>query len=208
MNLPESFKVFSRNDFRQLNCDAEASSLREILDSCTKENDIQSYIKENQKWFIPLSILRGYDFGHHFSCVVPEYALGAEYRVDYLLIGKNSIGYQFVLVEFEDVNVDYRIKTRNAETNCVRKGLDQIRDWKRWMDKNKSYFVNSQGISALGQQNIPSWFFNYCLVVSRRSRMDDVSNELRGQAQAENSGLHIITYDRLVDYVSNLSNGI
>ena len=34
----------------------------------------------------------------------------------------------FVFVEFEDVNVDYRLKTANSETDKVRKGLNQIRD--------------------------------------------------------------------------------
>ena len=81
---------------------------------------MQRYIKSNQKWFIPLSILKAYDFGHHFSCVVPEFQLGSQYRLDYLLVGKNSLGYQFVFVEFEDVNVDFRIKTANAETVLVR----------------------------------------------------------------------------------------
>lgn len=96
-----------------------------------------------------------YDFGHHFSCVVPEYSLGDEYRVDYLLIGKNSIGYQFVFVEFEDVNVDYKNKTSNSETEKVRKGLTQIRDWRRWIDQNKSYFEDREGIAEFGR-NIPS----------------------------------------------------
>lgn len=208
MELPESFKVFTREDFRHLDCEAEASMLQSVLDSCKKENDIQRYIKDNNKWFIPLSIMRGYDFGHHFSCVVPEYPLGAEYRIDYLLIGKNSIGFQFVLVEFEDVNIDYRIKSRDSETEGVRKGLDQIREWKRWMDKNKHYFIDGKGISSLGQHHIPDWCFHYCLVVSRRSRMDDISNELRGQYQRENHGINIITYDRLVDYVARLTNGL
>lgn len=127
-----------------------------------------------------MSILKNYDFGHHFACVVPEYSLGSEYRVDYLLIGKNSIGYQFVLVEFEDVNVEYKNKTSNSETEKVRKGLTQIRDWKRWIDKNKDYFENSEGISEFGR-NIPSWGFYYCLVVGRRGKMDDMANKLRGE---------------------------
>lgn len=192
------------SDYRALDCDKESREFLKIVDSATKEGDVQTYIKENEKWFIPLSILKAYDFGHHFSCVVPEYPLGAEYRVDYLLIGKNSIGYQFVFVEFEDVNVDYTIKTRNSETDKVRKGIDQIRDWKRWMDRNKEYFLKSEGIKEFGSF-FPDWMFRYCLVVSRRERMNEVANNLRGEMSKE---ITIIPYDRLVDYVEQLHNGI
>lgn len=207
MNLPMNFKVLSLEYCRQTDFYIEAQLLNDELDKATKENDIQTYIKRNEKWFIPLSILKNYDFGHHFACVVPEYSLGSEYRVDYLLIGKNSIGYQFVLVEFEDVNVEYKNKTSNSETEKVRKGLTQIRDWKRWIDKNKDYFENSEGISEFGR-NIPSWGFYYCLVVGRRGKMDDMANKLRGEMQNDFPSLKIISYDRLVDNVSLMHNGI
>ena len=205
--LPVNFKVLHMEDYKKIDFDEESEKLLEVLNRASKENDIQSYIKNNEKWFIPLSILKDYDFGHHFACVVPEYPLGENYRVDYLLIGKNSIGYQFVLVEFEDVNVEFKQKNSNQETQAVRKGITQIRDWKRWLDKNKSYFEDSEGISVFGR-NIPSWGFYYCLVVGRRSLMDDMANQLRGELQHEISGFKVISYDRLVENVRFMSNGI
>ena len=207
MNLPSNFKELSLGFCRQTDFHKEAQLFNDELDKATKENDIQSYIKRNEKWFIPLSILKNYDFGHHYACVVPEYSLGSEYRVDYLLIGKNSIGYQFVFVEFEDVNVEYRNKSSNSETEKVRKGLTQIRDWKRWIDNNKDYFENSEGIAEFGR-NIPSWGFYYCLVVGRRGKMDDMANKLRGEMQSDIPSLKIISYDRIVDNVSLMHNGI
>lgn len=207
MNLPPNFKVLSKEFCHKTDFTKEAKLLEEELDKATKESDIQSYIKDNEKWFIPLSLLKNYDFGHHFACVVPEYSLGNEYRVDYLLVGKNSIGYQFVFVEFEDVNVNYRNKKSNSETEKVRKGITQIRDWKRWLDQNKAYFENREGIAEFGR-NIPSWGFYYCLVVSRRKKMDDMANKLRGEVQKEYVDLKIVSYDRLVDNVSMMHNGI
>lgn len=204
--LPSNFYVYEMRDYRLLDCKSEAEGLLGIINISKKEGDVQSYIKSNQKWFIPLSILKAYDFGHHFSCVVPEYQLGAEYRLDYLLIGKNSIGYQFVFVEFEDVNVEYRLKTAASETDKVRKGLNQIRDWKRWMDKNREYFLRTNGIREFAH-NIAPCGIRYCLVVSRRDKMDEISNQLRGELQKE-VGVKIMSYDRLVDYVSLLHNGI
>lgn len=138
--LPSNFYVYEKNDYHSLDCQQESEELLEVIKTARKESDVQDYIKRNKKWFVPLSILKAYDFGHHFSCVVPEYQLGAEYRLDYLLIGKNSLGYQFVFVEFEDVNVDFKLKTTNSETDKVRKGINQIRDWKRWIEQNNGYF--------------------------------------------------------------------
>lgn len=122
-----------------------------------------------------------------------------------MLLGRNLIGHQIILVEFEDVNVDYKIKSSNAEFESVRKGLTQIRDWRCWMDANQSYFMRSCGLVDISR-NIPSWGINYCLVVGR-SRMDDIANQMRGQSQYDTPGLKIVSYDRLVDNVKRLSNG-
>ena len=82
--------------------------------------------------------------------------LGAEYKADYMLLGRNSIGHHIVLVEFENVNVDFRLQNSNMETEAVRKGMTQINDWKRWMDNNRPYFLQSCGLSDIGR-NIPTW---------------------------------------------------
>lgn len=204
--LPENFIEFELGWYKKYDFEYEATQLLQVLDMSKKENDIQHYIKENGKWFIPASLFKDYNFGHHEAFIVPEQTLGAEYRVDYMLVGRNSIGHQIVLIEFEDVNVDYKIHSANIETDSVRKGIAQIKDWKRWMDCHREYFMQSCGLSNISK-NIPTWGINYCLVVSRRNRMDDISNQMRGQSQYETPALSIVTYDRLVDNVRMLSNG-
>ena len=203
--VPKNFYEFKYGWYRDIDLDYEAEQLLKVLDSAKKENDIQNYIKENKKWFIPASIFKDYDFGHHEAYISVEQPLGAEYKADYMLLGRNSIGHHIVLVEFENVNVDFRLKKSNMETEAVRKGMTQINDWKRWMDNNRPYFLQSCGLSDIGR-NIPTWGITYCLVVGRRKRMDDTSNQMRGQIQYER-GVHIITYDRLVDNRLKLGNG-
>ena len=208
MNYSNPNKVyeFECGWFRAYDFDYEADELLNVLNKAEKENDIQQYIKNNQKWFIPASIFECYDFGHHEAYIVPEQQLGHKYRADYMLIGRNSIGYNIVLVEFEDVNVDYKIKTYNAETEAVRKGIAQINDWKRWMNDNRMHFLR-ECIPADFISNVPPWGIRYCLVVSRREKMDNVANDIRGQQSEHDPSLKIITYDRLVDNVRRLSNG-
>ena len=203
--VPKNFYEFKYGWYRDIDLDYEAEQLLKVLDSAKKENDIQNYIKENKKWFIPASIFKDYDFGHHEAYISVEQPLGAEYKADYMLLGRNSIGHHIVLVEFENVNVDFRLKKSNMETEAVRKGMTQINDWKRWMDNNRPYFLQSCGLSDIGR-NIPTWGITYCLVVGRRKRMDDTSNQMRGQIQYER-GVHIITYDRLVDNILKLGKG-
>ena len=203
---PDKFINLSNLKGSIINFDAESAALLAALNSASKEADIQHYIKANRKWFTPGSIMADYDFGHHEAYIVPEQALGAEYCADYMLLGSNSIGFHIVLVEFEDVNVDYKLLSSNAETEAVRKGLTQIRDWKRWMADNRAYFLESCGLGQISR-NIPQWGVHYCLVVSRRSRMNDIANQMRGQTQHETPELHIVTYDRLVDNVRKLTNG-
>lgn len=203
---PENFIEFKPGWYRGINFDNEALAFLGALDQAKKENDIQRYIKENKKWFIPASLFADYDFGHHEAYIIPEQTLGAEYRVDYMLLGRNSIGHQIILVEFEDVNVDYKIYSSNIETEPIRKGLAQIKDWKRWLDTNRDYFMKSCGLTDISR-NIPTWGIRYCLVASRRNRMNAIANQMRGQSEHETPGLHIATYDRLVDNVKRLSNG-
>lgn len=204
--IPSNFYEFGLGWYRGIDFRNEANLLLDVINQSKKENDIQNYIKEKKKWFIPASIFKNYDFGHHEAYIVPEQELGEKYRVDYMLLGRNSIGHQIVLVEFENANVDYLNKTSNMESESVRKGLVQIMDWKCWMDDNRDYFLRSCGLSNISG-NIPSWAIHYCLVVSRRDRMDERGNRIRGQKQNETPRLNIVTYDRLVDNVRMLVNG-
>ena len=53
--LPSNFKVYEIDDYHAINCDKEAKNFLDIINEAKKENDVQRYIKSNQKWFIPLS---------------------------------------------------------------------------------------------------------------------------------------------------------
>ena len=204
--IPSNFINLGYPRHQNIDFSKEADEFLAILNTATKEGDVQRYIKNNQKWFVPGSILKNYDFGHHEAYLLSEPSLGAEYRADYMLLGRNSIGHHIVLVEFENVNIDYRLSTANTESESVRKGLTQIQDWKRWMDDNRAYFMKSTGLENISG-NIPTWGIYYCLVVGRRDRMDDVANKMRGQRIRETPGLSIISYDRLVDNTRALTNG-
>ncbi len=185
----------------------ESKEFRDVIYAAQNENDIQSYIKDNKKWFIPASIYQEYNFGHHGAYLFPELLLGSEYAVDYALLGKSSDGYSLVLVEFEKANTPFCRSSSNTEQESVRKGITQIRDWKRWLDDNREYFLKSSGFRDKSI-DIPISRIFYCLVVSRRDLMNDSkSTELRSQLCYEMNNTKIISFDRLVDNIVKLSNG-
>ena len=203
--IPDRFINLGNPRFQKIDYAKEAEMFLKVLNSASKESDVQKYIKDNKKWFIPGSLFVNYDFGHHEAYICPEQPLSEKYRVDYMLLGRNSIGYHIVFVEFENVNVEYRNTSDNSETLYVRKGLTQINDWKRWVDNYRGYFLDSIGLREIAG-NIPTWGIHYCLVVSRREKMDSLSNEMRGQKESE-TGIKIVSYDRLADNTRSLVNG-
>jgi hypothetical protein len=191
---------------RLLNLEEEAENYLLELYKADNENQIQSYIKNNRKWFIPGSILKDYNFGHHGAYLFPELKLGAEYIVDYMLLGKSSDGYSIVFIEFENPNTPFLILSSNTESESVRKGITQIRDWKRWLNESRDYFFQSTGLKK-ENIDVPMSRFFFCLVVSRRDIMDERATELRSQMCFEMSNTKIISFDRLGDNIRKLDRG-
>lgn len=199
--FPNNFLYF--NEYKDLGFEKEADKFKTIIYSAENELEIQQYIKGNKKWFIPGSIFVDYNFGHHDAYLFPEQKLGNEYMADYMLLGKNSDGYNIVLVEFEKANTNYHLSTSNMESESVRKGLTQIQDWKRWLDSNKEFFLRNIGLTEKGI-DVPTYRIYYYLVVSRRDFMDSTALDIRSQSIYERKNTKIVTFDRLVDNIKKL----
>lgn len=192
-------------EYKDLDLQAESDMFRNIIYTSKNELEIQQYIKQNRKWFIPGSIFLDYNFGHHDAYLFPEQKLGNEYAADYMLVGKSSDGYSIVLIEFEKANTEYLLSTSNMESDSVRKGLTQIQDWKRWMDKNRDYFLRNICLTQEGI-DIPIYRIYYYLVVSRRDFMTQIALEVRSQNMYERQNTKIVTFDRLVDNIKKLES--
>ncbi|MBQ3427538.1 MAG: DUF4263 domain-containing protein [Clostridia bacterium] len=198
---PNNFLLPSKYESIQLQLEADA--FHEVIYKAKNELEIQRYIKDNRKWFIPGSIFLDYNFGHHAAYLFPEQALGNEYAVDYMLLGKSSDGYSIVLIEFEKSNTEYLISTANIESQSVKKGMAQINDWERWINKNRDYFLRNIGLTGYGI-DVPLYRIYYYLVVSRRDYMNEDALDVRSQTMYHHSNLKIVTFDRLVDNVAKL----
>lgn len=188
------------------------NSFEKLLNAKPSERQILNFIKSKQAYFIIGSIFQGYfDFGHHAAYAFKEFELPPNYIADYLLIGKNSGGYEFIFVELEEANNNITTKDGSFGTT-IRKGLKQIDDWNFWLESNFSHLklLFDKHIGTL-DKSMPREFFefdktriHYVVVAGRRSHYNDKTYRLRRKLQKESS-TKLLHYDNLLDGIDSLN---
>lgn len=173
------------------------------------ERKILNFIKKCNSYFIIGSILKNYyHFGHHDTFIFPEFMLGNSHKVDYLLIGSSSDGYQFVMVELE--KPEGRITTKKNELGDVfRKGVTQIETWNRWIE---AHFVSlCETFDKHKNANLPlseeftkydSTRFNFCVIAGRRNHFN--SSIYRLKREYKGRKVTLLHYDNLIDSAKNI----
>ncbi len=183
--------------------------LGQIIDSEeTKERDIINYLKQKEAYFIIGSLLESYyRFGHHDAFVFPEFQLGNSFKVDYLIVGRGSGGFGFVLVELEAPSGN--ITMSKGELGAVfRKGLNQIRDWDSWIDSNYTSLKETFDKYKKPDDTLPEEFthldksrIHYAVIAGRRKDFNKKTYKIR--RKEENDAL-ILHYDNLLDSAENI----
>jgi len=185
--------------------DSISTAFNELLDSEPIEREVLNFINGNRFYMLIGAILKSsYNFGHHDAYVFKEFPLPPNFIADYLIVGKNSGGYEFVFVELESptgsiVNSDGTFGT------TIRKGLKQIEDWDSWLDGNFSH-LKLLFQKHLGTKNsLPDEFISldktrihYALVAGRRSDYKDKTYRLRRKLKRERN-ITLLHYDNLLD---------
>lgn len=168
------------------------------------EQLILNYIKDNKAFYIPMAILNagGFMIGNHESYLFPEFSLGQSYRADYLLVGKNSGGYQFVFVEFENPNQNIVLQDGTLGLT-FRKGIDQVKSWSRWLEGHYSALQEFWQMNTL--QSLPSEFITYksiamhfVVVAGRRDNFKAETYDLREEYKREQH-IVLLHYDNLYE---------
>lgn len=173
----------------------------------TKESDIISYLKQKEAYFIIGSLLKSYylKFGHHEAFVFPEFQLGNSFIVDYLIVGKGSGGFEFVLVELEAPSGN--ITMSEGELGAVfRKGLSQIGDWDSWIDSNYTSLKETFDKYKKPDETLPEEFtrldksrIHYSVIAGRRRDFTKKTYRIRRKSDAL-----VLHYDNLLDSSENI----
>jgi hypothetical protein len=184
-----------------------------LLDSEPNEREILNFISANRAYFIIGSLFQiNYDFGHHKAYAFKEFQLPPNYIADYLLIGKNSGGHEFVFVELESpsgqiVNADGTIGP------VMRKGIKQIETWDTWLEGNFSHlqlmFEKHQGINPLPEEflKLDKSRIHYVVIAGRRK--DFKANTYRYKRKLlKAQNILLLHYDNLVDGIDLLLSAV
>lgn len=173
-----------------------------IHNNKSNERDILNFIKDYEAYFILESLFYYYDFGHHDSYLFREFPLPPQYRCDFLLVGKNSGGYEFVFIEFEHPNLDTVLKDGNLG-EAFRKGLKQVEDWDIWIDSSFSNLKKVFDIYRNKSLNLPSEFYeldksriHFLVIAGKRSQFNEKTYRLKRKSRKD---IRIIHYDNLID---------
>mgnify|MGYP000262402918 CR=1 FL=1 len=186
-------------------------TLLNSLENKEPERQILRHIKNSESHFLVASILNNhFDFGHHDAYVFPEFKIGP-YFVDYLIVGQNTGGYEFVFCEFESpVNKGSKKITLKDGSfgGVIRDGKKQIKEWKRLLQSNFKCVEESFRKELHPERSLPNEFIeydasrmHYVIVAGRR---DDFNESSHREKRELSNDCIVIYYDRLYDYAIRL----
>lgn len=117
--------------------------LEDILDGGDgSEGPLQRLIERHPQ------LLASTVIGNNGTYVIPQKALGSEFRADFVVLGINSTGPEWVLVEIE-ASKHNLLNRDDSLTGAVRHAVGQIQDWREWLTNNVSYAQQQLGLHGL-----------------------------------------------------------
>lgn len=188
---------------KHIDCYSIFNDFREIIRSDdSTERDILNFIRDKESYFILESLFYYYDFGHHDSYLFREFPLPPQYKCDFLLIGKNSGGFEFIFIEFEHPNQDIILKN-GSFGESFRKGLKQVEDWDLWIDSSFESLKNVFNLYKNKTLNLPLEFYeldksriHFLVVSGKREHFNEKTYRLKRKSR---NSTRIIHYDNVLD---------
>lgn len=175
-----------------------------IDDKSISERDVLNFIKNESAYFLIGSILKNYTiYGHHDRYLFQEIMLPPNHQADFLAIGKNSQGYHFLFFELENPYGGITIKDGNFG-NTLRKGINQVEDWRIWLEKNFSSLRNVLDKYKKPNSTLPKEFYEfdssrieYVVIGGRRDDFNEKTNRLKRDIRKQ--GITILHYDNVIE---------
>jgi len=178
----------------------ELEKYENILSKAEDEAPLQKYFTD--KSYLIASIVASSRFGHHDLYVFPHKRLAEQYVPDFVICGTNSMGYGWFFVELQSPSTQIVLKSGNKKgdpAEQAREGLNQIKNWNRWIKKHYEYARKESG---LNMKDIDPDFCFYRLIIGRSSDFKEgFINEWRKKEISSFKGnLDILSYDRIKGY--------
>lgn len=133
----------------------------------------------------------------HLNYAWPEVRLGSEYVMDWLIMTGDSSGGLYTAFELENPQAT-PFTQQGSFSDATRKGIDQIFDWRNWLQQNLNYAVSSTG-SGLYDIN-PR--VSAVVVVGQNSRYRDCKGfdkyQQKRKSLKTDSDIEVISYENFL----------
>jgi len=184
----------------------EIKNLSLGLENDWKEQDVKGFLKNRAYLFDGL-----YSHGHG-TYVFGEQSLGGTYFADWVIGNCHSGGIFWELIELECPQSKPFLQ-RGHLSDAARKGVNQITDWRVWIQQNIDYAQRPSSQNGLGLFDL-SHHARGVVVVGRRVLYERTPghskyNQVRKESNANNR-IEIISYDTLLEkmrfHINRLTN--
>jgi hypothetical protein len=166
------------------------SAFRQYLEIAKCESDWQKFFEG-----IPILLLQHMNGGHG-RWVIPQKALGVEYRTDFIIGEKDSEGFHWQAVELESHNAKCFTKKGNY-TKELTHAIKQIEDWRSWISDNIQYARGERNRNGLGLTDIVSNIPGLIIIGRRKDLLNENKYKRRDIGNQLNIKIH--TYDWLYE---------
>jgi hypothetical protein len=130
--------------------------------------------------------------------------------VDFLIVGKSSGGYEFVFVELEHPYKNIFIDGGDFG-QAFRNGLNQVEDWKYWLDESFSSFAETFIKYKSKTEQLPPEFFrrdstryHYVVIAGRRKDFEkNQEKTYKKQRDYQQKGIQLLHYDNVYDFAKS-----
>ena len=135
--------------------------------------------------------------------VVPRPSLAGKYVPDFLLADVDSDGAHWIFVELESPRARIFVQNGKKFSREAQRGIDQVKEWRRWIDDNRNFARRNQAEGGLGLPDIESHAPGL-VIVGRTSSLGESDQGHRRQLKNENK-IELRTYDGVMKQIrSNL----
>ncbi|MET3642776.1 hypothetical protein ABIC73_004379 [Prescottella equi] len=168
----------------------DVDEFRAVLDQATTELPLTTLLAERPHLLVQSL---GGGLGRW---VIPEKMFGDEYRGDFMIAEKTSVGFEWLAVECE--GPQRKMFNKNGSANkWLNRGIEQINDWRTFIRENPDYTRKPRDRHGLGLVDIDS-DVRGLVIIGRRHETPSSTNSRRRQLAIRNN-LDIHSWDWLVD---------
>lgn len=115
---------------------------------------------------------------------------GSEFVPDFLLCYRNSLGFNWILVELESPAKPPLTRAGRVAAK-LNEAFGQLSDWRIWLRRNIAYAQNQLGFRDISAE------FQAVIVIGRRHMLEEV--HAARYRELSRDGVQVMTYDRLAE---------